>query len=351
MHIQNRSLVALLAFLSTAAALAGCGSAAPTSEPEGSLEQTEISMRFQWIPQWQFAGYIAAEVNGYYDEAGLDVTLQGGGPDFPVKQLVGSGSDDFGTAWVDSMYLSQQRGIPLMAVATLFQVNPAAYMVHSDSGIEGPADFADKTVAVYYGGGMETEYLAMLDAAGVDREAIEEVPGQFNLEPFVQRRIDVLPVYATDQPRQVQQRGVDFELIYARDYGVEMMGDVLFATREFIEQNPNTVEAFVHASLRGWNWAVENPEESVALVAEYTPELDPEQLAFEAEQTIELLTYNAGARCIGWNDREAWEEQEQMLLELGVLENPTPYEEVANNTFVASYYAAQGIDCTATAAE
>lgn len=323
----------------------GADTATGVLEQSGEPEQTEVSMRFQWIPQWQFAGYIAAKERGYYDEVGLDVTLQGGGPDFPVKQLVASGSDHFGTAWVDSMYLSDQRGVQLVAVATLFQTSPSVFLVHPDANIEGPEDFVNKTVAVYYGGGVETEYLALIDAVGVKREQINEVPGQFNLEPFIQHRIDVLPVYATDQPNQLRNLGVDFELIRAREYGVVMMGDVLFATEAFIEQNPNTVQAFVSASLRGWNWAVDNPEEAVDLIADYNPELNRDQLAFEAQETIKLVTYGAGERCVGWNDQEAWESQEQLLLDLGLLEEPVPFEQVADNQFVAAYYADQGIDC------
>jgi ABC-type nitrate/sulfonate/bicarbonate transport system substrate-binding protein len=348
MHLTTRHS-SLLLLLALALAAAGCGGTA--SEPEqpatNGLERTEVTMRFQWIAQWQFAGYIAAEVRGYYDEAGLDVTLQSGGPDFPAKQLVASGSEQFGTAWVDSMYLSQQRGVPLVALLTIFQSSPSLYMVHADSDIEEPADFAGKTVAVYPGGGVETEYLALLETADIAREQINEVPGQFSLEPFIQRRLDVLPVYATDQPYRVQQRGVEFRLIDARDYGVELMGDVLFATADFIDQNPNTVRAFVHASLRGWEWAVANPEEAVELIATYNPDLDPGHLAFEAQETIPLVTYGAGERCIGWNDRAAWEAEEQLLLDLGMLEEAVPFEQAANNTFVADYYAAQGIDCTA----
>lgn len=345
--------------------LAACGGgaspAADSPAPNGdgtnaagdstALEKTDISMRFQWIPQWQFAGYIVAEANGYYDDVGLNVTLNGGGPDFPTKQLVASGSDDFGTSWVDSMYLSEQRGVPLMALATFFQDSPTVYMVHADSGIETPADFAGKTVAVYYGGGEETEFMAMLREVGLDREEVNEVPGEFSLEPFFQRRIDVLPVYATDQPNIARSQGYDVHLIDARDYGVVMMGDVLFSTREFIEQHPNTTRAFVQATLRGWNWAAENPEEAVDIILEFNPELDRDQLLFEAEETIKLLRYGAGERCIGWSDRTAWETEEQMLLDLGILEEPTPYEDVANNTYVAEYYEEQGVDCTASAAQ
>jgi hypothetical protein len=84
----------------------------------------------------------------------------------------------------------------------------------------------------------------------------------------------------------------------------------------------------------------------VELLVSYNPQLDPDQLAFEAEETIKLLTYGAGERCVGWNDRAAWETEEQMLLDLGILEQPVPFEDVATNQFVAAYYEAQGVNCT-----
>lgn len=346
-HLQCGLLVLFMLFL------AGCGGrdtapvleAQPGEAPGKELERTAISMRLQWVPQWQFAGYIVAKEKGYYDEAGLDVTLQPGGPDFPAKQLVASGTDQFGIAWADSMYLSRQQEVNLVSLATLFQTSPLAYMVHADSGIDDPTDFVGKQVAVFYGGGVETEYRAMLKAAGVDREQIREVPGTYSMEPFLSRRVDVWPVYTTDQPDTVRRAGADIQLIAARDYGVVMMGDVLFATEEFIAQHPNTVQAFVSATLRGWEWAIDNKDAAVDLVAAYNPQLDREHLAFEAEETIKLLTYGVGARCVGWNDPAAWETEQQMLLDMEILKAPLPMDAVANNTFVGTYYREKGVRC------
>ncbi len=319
--------------------------AATESTADGAPEVTDVSIRLSWVPQWQFAGYIVAEANGYYDDAGLNVTLNGGGPEFPEVQMVAGGSDDFGTAWPDSTLLARENGINLLTLATFFQTSPTAYMVHADSGIEDPEDFVGKNVAVFFGGGLESEYRGMMAAAGVDTAEINEVPGEFSLEPFLSRRIDVWPVYATDQPNTVRNQGVDIELIYARDYGVTMIGDSLFTTEEFATDNPNTTQALVGASLRGWNWAVANPEEAVEIVSEYNPEIEVDQLTFEAQETIPLLQYGVGETCIGWNDRDAWQSEYDMLIEVGVLEGTASLDESFTNEFVETYYAEQGMEC------
>jgi ABC-type nitrate/sulfonate/bicarbonate transport system substrate-binding protein len=311
----------------------------------GEPEVTDVSIRLSWVPQWQFAGYIVAEANGYYDEAGLNVTLNGGGPEFPEVQMVAGGSDDFGTSWPDSVLQARENDINLLTLATFFQTSPTAYMVHADSGIEGPEDFVGKSVAVFLGGGLESEYRGMMAATGVDTDEINEVPGEFNLEPFLSRRVDVWPVYATDQPNTVRNQGVEIDLIYARDFGVTMIGDSLFTTEEFATENPNTTQAVVSASLRGWNWAAENPEEAVEIVSEYNSEIDVDQLTFEAEETIPLLEYGVGETCIGLNDQDAWQSEYDMLVELGVLEGTAELEESFTNEFVEAYYAEQGVEC------
>lgn len=342
MQRRHRLLVALLLF---AVALASCGAPPAAPAAEGAPEVRRVSMRLQWFPQYQFAGYIVALVKGYYAEAGLEVTLHPGGPDFVSLPLVAGGSDTFGSTGADTILIARERAIPVVALATWFQTSPVAFMVHADAGIETPADFAGRTVGMFYGDNVETEYRALLAAANVDRAQIRETPGDFNLAPFLSRRVDVWPVYATDQPNLARRAGADVRLIVARDYGVQLMGDVLFTTEEFARRNPNTVQAFVTATLRGWEYAIANLEETVALVAAYNQELDPEHLAFEGRETITLLRYGAGATCPGWNHRPAWEAQEQLLRDLDILTAPVAIDAAVDNRFVANYYAVQGVAC------
>lgn len=314
--------------------------------PAGEPEVREVSMRLQWFPQYQFAGYIVAEVNGYYDEAGLDVTINPGGPDFVSLPLVAGGSDTFGSTGADTILIARQRDVPVTALATWFQASPVAFMVHSDSGISGPQDFVGRTVGMFYGDNVETEYRALLAAAGVDRSQINEVPGDFNLAPFLSRRVDVWPVYATDQPNLARRAGAEVDLILARDYGVELLGDVLFTTAAFVRDNPNTVRAFVDATLRGWEYALNNPAATVELIAAYNDQLDPEHLAFEAEETIKLLRYGAGAQCPGWNDADAWTAEYDLLNDLAILTTPVDLDAAVDNRFVADYYQRAGVNCT-----
>ncbi len=339
--------------------LAACAGSSPpddaptasNSAPSPSLptaiqpEVTNITMRLQWIPQYQFAGYIVAKQKGFYQEAGLEVELLPGSPDFVPLPLVVSGTDTFGSTGADTVLIARQKDIPVVALATIFQTSPVGFMVHSDSSIETPQDFVGQRVGVFYGDNVETEYRALLAATGVDRADIDEVPAQFTMEPFLSHRMDVYPVYATDQPDLARSKGAEVEVIVARDFGVTLMGDVLFATEEFVANNPNTTRAFVHATLRGWQDALNNPQEAIQLVAAYNPQLSEEHLQFEAAETIKLVQYGAGEPCPGWNDQSAWEAEQTTLLDLAILSAPVSLEQAINNRFVNDYYQQQGITC------
>lgn len=341
-----RVLVVLLALV--AGCIASPGPPSPqkgeASSP-GAPELSTVSMRLQWLPQYQFAGYIVAKVKGYYEEAGLEVTISPGSPDFVPMPLVASGTDTFGSTGADTIFLARKEGIKVVALLTIFQASPVGFMVRTDAGIEGPRDFVGKTVGVFYGDNVETEYRALLAATSVDRSDINEIPAQVNMEPFLRGRVDVWPVYVTDQPYLVREQGVDIELIHAENYGVALMGDVLFTTEEFVREHPDTTRAFVQATLRGWHFALNNLEETVDLLRSYNPQLSRERLLFEGRETIELVRAGVGQHCPGWNDPERWHTEQQLLLELGLLPDSIAIEDAVENRFVEGYYQEQGVDC------
>jgi NitT/TauT family transport system substrate-binding protein len=128
--MRHRHAVQLLGLALVAAIVVACGGApagapaapnsanVPAATTGRALETTNISVRLLWVPQYQFAGYIVAKVKGFYDEVGLNVTLNPGGPDIAMVQLVGSGSDSFGVETPDTVLLARRRGIPIVGVAT-----------------------------------------------------------------------------------------------------------------------------------------------------------------------------------------------------------------------------------------
>jgi len=323
----------------------GCTNTSVNNSTNNAPEVTKVTMRLQWLPQFQFAGYLVADARGYYRDAGLEVTILPGGPDAVPLPLVATGADTFGSTGADTVLISREQGIEVVALATWFQASPVAFMVHRDSGIRSPKDFVGRRVGMFYGDNVETEYRALLAATGVDPTSVIEIPGDYSLAPFLERRADVWPVYATDQPYTARAAGADIELIVARDYGVELMGDVLFTTAAFARQHPNTVRAFVQATLRGWQDALSDPATAIEIILARSPDFDRDHLEFEAVETIKLMRYGIGQRCVGASDRNVWAKESQLLQSLGVLKTAIDPATVLDTTAVDDYYRTLGIEC------
>lgn len=295
-----------------------------------------VSVRLKWIPQFQFAGYYVAKDKGFYADADLDVTINPGGPDLSARATVASGADEFGVGSSGDFYVAADRGLILTGLLAVFQRSASGYMVMADSGIEGPADFAGKTVAVDYGQLNEVQYRVMLEKAGVDQDGIREVKSQLNLAPFFQGRVDVWPIYISNEPFLAEQEGFDVDVIRPSNHGVAFYGDTLFAKASYVSDNPEITRRFVQATRQGWIYTRENPDEAQAIVAGYSDK-DPDHLAFEAKQILSLIESEATREHgLGWQDPARYRYERDTLLEYDMIETKTPVDQVMSNEFLGS---------------
>src|ERR1700683_1662570 len=119
----------------------------------------KVSVRLKWIPQAQFAGFYVAKAKGFYSDAGLDMTINPGGPNINVETLVASGADTFGLAsGTEGSLYAREKGLPLVTIAMSQQMTPFAFVTYDDSGIKSVKDFKGKKVAVWFTGPQYTLY-------------------------------------------------------------------------------------------------------------------------------------------------------------------------------------------------
>src|SRR5471030_2636402 len=126
-----------------------------------------VTVRLKWFNQAQFAGYYVAKEKGYYQEAGLEVSIQPGGPDFPAIQMVAGGNEQFGVTSADQILVARGKGVPVVAVAVLYRKSPFVLFSLKQSGIDKPEKFREKKIGVKLGGNEELIYRAMLGKAVV----------------------------------------------------------------------------------------------------------------------------------------------------------------------------------------
>ncbi|MBY6119022.1 ABC transporter substrate-binding protein [Mameliella alba] len=254
------------------AAVAALGLASP------ALAADEVTLQLKWVTQAQFAGYYVALENGYYEEADLDVTILPGGPDIAPTQVIAGGGADVIVEWMPAALSARENGLPLVNIAQPFKSSGMMLTCWKDAGISAPADLDNRTLGVWFFGN-EFPFLAwmsQLDIAtdGKAEGSVEVLKQGFNVDPLLQRQADCISTMTYNEYWQVIDAGVDpSELITFKyeDQGVAMLEDGLYVLEENLEDHEyvDKMARFVAASMKGWKWAEENPEDAAMIVLDY----------------------------------------------------------------------------------
>lgn len=237
----------------------------------------EVNLQLQWVTQSQFAGYYVALENGYYDEEALTVNIIPGGPDIAPPQVLAGGGADVMLNWMPSALAARENGLPVVNIAQPFVRSGLMLTCWADSGITEPADLAGHTVAHWFFGN-EYPFLSWMSQLDIGVEGGDDgvtlLQAGFNVDPLLQRQADCMSTMTYNEYWQVIDAGVTpDELVTFRyeDYGVSTLEDGIWALEENLE-DPEFVDRmarFVRASMRGWAWAAENPDDAAMIVLDY----------------------------------------------------------------------------------
>ena len=246
-----------------------------------------VRLQLKWRHQFQFAGYYAAVAQGYFRDEGLRVELLEGAPGLDPSAALVSGHAEFA---VDSpaILIKRHDGMPLVALASIFQHSPNVIMTLKGSRIDSPHDLRGKKVMLTPA--TDPESMAMLVSEGLSLRELTPVPHSWNIDDLVDGRVDAMSVYLTSEPYFMQEKGAAASFIRPINYGIDFYGDCLVTTEGLVLKNPEQVEAFLRATQRGWRYAMENPEEMARLIRDqYAPGLSLQYLLFEAEAMRKLI--------------------------------------------------------------
>src|SRR6266478_4319954 len=282
------------------------------SPPAGALDA--VSMQLKWKHQFQFAGYYQALEQGFYRDAGLDVTIREGGPGIDVAETVASGKVDFGVCSA-SVLREWTMGRRLVVLAAIFQRTPAVILVARRADISSVSDLRGRTLMDAPG---SDEIAAMLKREGVDYAALPRVTHEGNPRDLLAARADAMVAYSTNEPFVLEQLGTAYRTFSPGDYGVDSYGDNLCTSEAEAKGHPDRVAAFRAASVKGWAYALAHKEATVDLIlTRYSPSKSREALLFEAEHTEILVGRDANR--IGEQDPARWRRIAATYRKLGLL--------------------------------
>ncbi len=360
-------LAAIMAIAAFAAACGGSDSES-SSEPAGTAAVTEeaaaagatgvtidppvdASMRLEWVKQGQFAGMIVADAMGWYKEAGVNLTLEPAGPSLFPAQQVAIGNDQFGVPTPLATLGAIDSGAPLVTVMQYHQDSPTAYVAKKSTGIETLEDAKGKRVGVWFGGN-EFEMIAMLKEAGMTPEDVELVEQGYTVVPFLKDKYEVSQVTTFNELGLILEEmpAEELNIIYPRDYGHAIIGDGIIVSQEYMDANPEVVQAVVEQSIRGWKWAIENPEEAAQMMVDANPDNDLEHQIYMMKENARLVcsgpTLDA-EKGIGWVDPAAFEVAAQILYDSDQIKAMPDIATITTNKFVeATPIEWRTVDCS-----
>jgi class 3 adenylate cyclase/ABC-type nitrate/sulfonate/bicarbonate transport system substrate-binding protein len=295
--------------------IVGASLALAASHPAVALEA--VSLQLKWKHQFQFAGYYQALAQGFYRDAGLDVTIREGGPGIDVSEAVAGGKADFGVCTA-SVLRDWAAGRRLVVLAAIFQRSPAVILVARRADISSVSDLRGRTLMDTPG---SDEIAAMLTREGVNYQSMLRVPHEGNPRDLLAGRADAMIAYSTNEPFVLEQLGAAYRTFAPAAFGIDFYGDNLCTSEAEVKAHPDRVAAFRAASLKGWAYALANREATVDLIIRSYSNKSREALLFEAEHT-EALVGRDPAR-IGEQDPARWRSIAATYRQLGLLTDDT----------------------------
>jgi ABC-type nitrate/sulfonate/bicarbonate transport system substrate-binding protein len=269
------------------------------SHPATALDA--VSMQLKWKHQFQFAGYYQALEQGFYRDAGLDVTIREGGPDIDVSEAVAGGKADFGVCGA-GVLRDGGAGRRLVVLAAIFQRSAAVILVARRADISSVADLRGRTLMDTPG---SDEIAAMLKREGIDYQSMLRVPHEGNPRDLLAGRADAMIAYSTNEPFVLEQLGAAYRTFAPAASGIDFYGDNLCASEAEVKAHPDRVAAFRAASVKGWAYALAHKEATIDLILRnYSAKKNRDALLFEAEQTATLVGRDANR--IGEQDPVRW---------------------------------------------
>ena len=304
----------------SALALAGCSSSgSDDSTDSASGELTPVTLQLQWFAQAQFAGYYAALDQGYYEDEGLDVTILEGGADIVPQDVLSGGDADYAISWVPKVLGSIEQGAEITDVAQIFERSATTQISMKDKNITTAADLEGKKVGSW-GYGNEWELFAGMQKAGVDASKIDLVQQAFDMNGFLAGDIDAAQAMTYNEYAQVLESvnpatgelftPDDLNVIDWNKEGTAMLQDAIWADSAKLADDDayadQTVK-FIKASIKGWIYAKDNPEEAAAIVTAAGSTLGESHQLWMTNEVNKLI-WPSTSGGIGTIDEDAWKQ-------------------------------------------
>lgn len=264
--------------------------------------QDDVTLQLKWVTQAQFAGYYVALENGYYEDENLNVTIKAGGPDVSPTQVIAGGGADVVVDWMPSALSAREKGLPLVNIAQPFKSSGMMLTCRKDMGVESTDDFPGKTLGVWFYGN-EFPFLSWMSHLGLSTDGGDDgvtvLKQGFNVDPILQGQAACVSTMTYNEYWQIIDAGLtpdELTVFKYQDQGVATLEDGLYVLEDNLA-DPEFVDKmvrFVRASMKGWKWAEEHPDEAAQIVLDYD-ETGAQTIEHQTRMMGEVAKLTAGS--------------------------------------------------------
>ncbi|MNB96516.1 putative thiamine biosynthesis protein [compost metagenome] len=346
MGVKKSLMLSLTCML--ALAIAGCGSnganggnggnaspdASAGTAADAPAELTKIKVALDWTPNTNHTGLYAAKELGYYEEEGLDVEIVQPGA-AGADTMVLSGEAAFGISAQEALTLARLQNVPLVSVAAIIQHNTSGFAAPKDRNITSPKDFEGKTYGGWGSPAEEAAMKAIMDPEGGDVKKVKLVNiGEADYFTAVKRDIDFAWIFYAWTGIEAELRGEPLDMLYLKDYAPQLdyYTPILTTSEKEIAERPELVKAFLKATSKGYQYAIDQPEAAADILIKAVPDLDPELV--QASQKWLSPKYKDDAARWGEQKAEIWQNYADWMYGLKLLDQQLDVEATFTNAFL-----------------
>jgi ABC-type nitrate/sulfonate/bicarbonate transport system substrate-binding protein len=315
--------------------LAACGGATlePTEAPgemdetpeEPAAELTDVTLMLDWVPNTNHTGLFVAQQEGYFEEEGLNVDIIQPGEVLAEQAVVG-GQADFGVSFQEQITLSRaQSGTPLVSIAAIMQHNTSGFASRGALDVEGPADWEGLTYGAFSSPFEEPTLRSLMECDNGDFSQlnITDVGYADPLALLDEEQVDLVWIYYGWEGIQAEQQGIDIDIVKMSDW-TDCIPDyytpILIASEDTVANRPEVVRAFLSAVARGYEFAIDHPDEAATILLDAVPELD--EATARASQAWLSPRYAEDAPQWGYQEAARWGDYAQWMIDNGIIEGP-----------------------------
>ena len=310
------------------------------------------SIQLSWTHASEFSPFYAAGWNKNYAEYHLEVKIKKGGFNKngkyidPLKTLMEKNCD-FAVAGADVLLKAREQGMPLIAVGNIYQNSPVILMSKKEKNIISPQDLKGKRVMILKGTTVGISEMGLFASQGIDPLQMKLIEKKgHTIKPLIDDQIDVIPGFVTGDGVQAEISGIDVNIMFLSDYGIDIYTNLIITREEILENNPGLAADFIAATIEGMKWVLNYPDEAVnKLLEEYGDDMEPliRQIQPGAIDYAVHLMHPAGTRP-GEMSHDKWEAIYHLLVSRGIIQGDFNIKDAYTLDYIEDYYSRTGTD-------